>query len=290
MRIELLNKYGRLEIGGGAHPSARLLQIKGIGIPAKEPEAIVFAGQPGQVYQSIRDMPRTITMQFEFFGGPQQLEQINRMIYEELEIRISCGAYRRKIKGICINPEEIEGIIYHSWYRLVLQLVCNNPYFNDFNDTRVVISRRKDLFPNLLEDDVWKIALPAAATERIQKTDIVNYGLINIYPVITVYNNPASEAAVLSEGGLEIYNETTGKRIALNYELSTGEELTVDLPARRIISNLSGVITNCISDDTVLSDFYLVPGENTVSVTNYNTASEIAAVLRYNNYYASAVI
>ncbi len=289
IRIELRNKNGSLEIGGSNHPSARLQQIKGIGLPAKEPETVVFAGQPGQIYQSIRDTHRTITMAIDFYGGPLQLEQINKLIYDEVEIRITSGRYRRKIKGICINPEEVESLIYHKWYKLVLQFVCNNPYFNDFVDTNVVISQRDNMFPNLFEDGAWMLSLPAVATVRIHRTGITNYGLINIYPILTINTNSISEVQSLSGSGLEIYNETTDKKIFLEYELKAEENVTVDLPRRKIISDLSGTITNCISDDTVLSDFYLQPGENIISVTNY-TSAEVSVSINYNNCYVSAVI
>ena len=40
MEIVIQNRNGRIEIGGGSHPSANLLAIEGVGLPARSPESI----------------------------------------------------------------------------------------------------------------------------------------------------------------------------------------------------------------------------------------------------------
>ena len=90
---------------------------------------------------------------------------------------------------------------------------------------------------------------------------------------------------------IEIFN-SDGKlraKIDLNIATSDGELITVDLPHRKVISSVSGVITNTISDDTVMSDFFLDAGYNKITAVNRNTAERITAWLEYSPAYITAV-
>ena len=289
MRIVIKNEYGSLEIGGGNHPSARLLDAAGLGLPNKEIEVIAFAGQAGQTINSIKDSTRTITISFDFYGGQSQIEKIYKLLYKEVGIYITVGDKKRKITGICVNPEEVQKIIYGAWYKLVLQFVCAEPYFSDFYNTKISLSQRTDLFPNVCENGEWFIELPAVATERISKAHIYNRGDVKLYPKIIINNNSLSDIESETYGVL-IQNETTGAKIILNYDSQPNEIVTIDLPHRKIISNINGNITNMISDDTVLADFYLIEGGNILSTINLNSYEDISVLIEYNNNYAMAVI
>lgn len=289
MKVLIKNEYSSLEIGGRCNQYARITDIKGLGLPEKESDIVVFSGQSGQTLQSIRDLPRTITIAFDFYGGQREIEQIYKLVYSDVDIYITSGITRRKIKGRCQNPDEVQRIIYHKWYSLVLQFICDIPYFTDFYDTKTVINQRTDLFPNVYEDGKWYIELPAIATERISRAKIINSGQIDVYPVIYIYNSTLSDTEP-EEIGIIITNETTGAYIFLEYNPLGGEEIVIDLPHRKIKGSISGDITNYISDDTVLSNFKFKPGENIISAVNLNTQEEISIVTVHNNNYAMAVI
>ena len=150
MEIVIQNKNGRIEIGGGSHPNAGLIEIAGLGLPASEPNIIKYAGQPGYNMLGRVDMERTITMSLDFNGIPFDVMKIYRVLQEECELLFFLGGERRKIKGFCLNPTEVENIIYKRMYKLVLQFVCENPYFEDFTDKVISLSTRTDLFRHLL--------------------------------------------------------------------------------------------------------------------------------------------
>lgn len=290
MKVVIKNKHGSFEMGGGRHPTARILNISGMGLPIKEANTVTFAGQPGHTTENTRDLSRTITISCDFSGSQSEIERLYKILYRPVELWFTFGSRRRKITGICINPEDVERIIYQHEYSLVMQFVCDNPYFNDFYNTKIEIFQRADQFPNVLDGESWYIQLPAIATVRTVAATIHNKGDTDIYPIIHIYNLAATTASDTGKYGIVVTNNTNNAKITLNYDPQPGEEITVDLPKRKIYSNINGVITNKISDDTVLSDFVLDLGENVLSCTNLSGTGDISVIVEYTNNYAMAVI
>lgn len=290
MKVIIKNKYGSFEMGGGYHRIANIKNISGLGPPIKEASTVTFAGQPGHITEKTRDLSRTITISCDFVGGQQEIERLYKILYYPVELWFTFGSRRRKINGICINPEDIESIIYQRKYSLVMQFVCDNPYFNDFYSTNIDVFQRANQFPNVLDGENWYIQLPAVATERTVTASIYNKGETIIYPIIHIYNFAPTTASDTGKYGIVITNDTNNAKIILNYNPQPGEEITVDLPKRKIHSSINGVITNKISDDTVLSDFVLDLGENILSCTNLSGTGDISVIVEYTNNYAMAVI
>ena len=287
MQIKLQNEFGSFEIGGGSHPIARLIEITGIGIPAKEDKSITFEGQAGSTLTNIRDTTRTITMSFDFYGDEREVEKLYRIIYRAVTMTFYLGNRRRKIDCVCKVATEIEKIIYHKWQKIVLQFFCYDPYFYDVCDTKYPVSKVTDQLPNLNENTEWYIQLPAIATVRTNYTMVKNQGDIEIHPVITLKSN--QEITLLSEDNYVVLrNLTTGKVLTLNYAMATNEVIKIDLPNRAITSNVNGDITNYISSDTVLGDFILQLGNNEIEIES--TDNNIFAVIEYSNKYVSVVI
>ena len=282
MEIVIQNKNGRLEIGGGNHPNANLLEIAGLGLPAVEPNTIKYAGQPGYKMIDKVDMERTITMAIDFCGMPFDLMNIYRILQEECELLFFLGGERRKIKGFCLNPTEPENIIYKQMYKIVLQFACENPYFEEFSETVVPITTRTDLLPTSFEGGKGYISLPAIATERKATITINNRGDMDIYPIITTMPEEDSET-------LSINNKTTGKSITINKKIVAGEKIVVDVSNRTITSDVSGSLLNYISDDTLMSDFVFQRGANDISVTN-NGFNLITGSISYKNLYKAVVL
>lgn len=287
MQVILKNDYGELIIG--CNGKAKLINIDGLSIPQKETQTVSYSGQAGQTTLSVRDMPRAITLTVDFKGRQDDILRLYRMIYNKVDITILSGDVRRKTSGLCVNPSDVENIIYHRMYKAVLQFVCDDPYFHDISETRFDINRRKDMFPNLLENGTYYVSLPAVATVRTNATGITNNGAVKVYPIIEIYNNTADEVSSTTTG-LTIQNTTTGAVIEIERDMKPSEQITIDLPHRKIISSIDGNITNYISDNTVLSEFYLEVDNNDINVENKNSLQETVTIVRFNNNYESAVI
>jgi len=290
VKLIIQNKYGKFEMGGGKHSVARVINIVGLGLPTKETETITFSGEPGQLTKNVRDMSRTITLSFDFFGGQSEIEKLYKILYYPVELFFSFGDRERKITGRCINPEDVEKIMRQKFYKGIIQFVCDSPYFNDFENTNIAIFSRADQFPNISENGNWYVELPAIATVRTIRANVINNGEIDVYPIIHIYNTANQVALMSGFSGVIITNETTGAKIELDYSPSDGEEIIIDLALRRITSNLAGNIINYISDDTVLSDFILKTGENIISCENLSGLTSLSAIVEYTNNYAMAVV
>jgi len=157
-------------------------------------------------------------------------------------------------------------------------------------EINIAIFSRADQFPNISENGNWYVELPAIATVRTIRANVINNGEIDVYPIIHIYNTANQVALMSGFSGVIITNETTGAKIELDYSPSDGEEIIIDLALRRITSNLAGNIINYISDDTVLSDFILKTGENIISCENLSGLTSLSAIVEYTNNYAMAVV
>lgn len=286
MEIVIQNKNGRLEIGGGNHPTAKLIEIAGLGLPASEPNTIKYAGQPGYKMLGRVDMERTITMSLDFDGIPFDVMKVYRVLQEECELLFFLGGERRKIKGICLNPTEAESIIFKRMYKLVLQFVCENPYFEDFSDKVISLSTRTDMFPSYFDSaegkQVIDLAATPIATVRDATVKITNRGDMNIYPTITVVAEEDCETLVIS-------NNTTNKSITINKSIAVGEKVVVDVYNRTIKSDINGSLLNYISDDTIMSEFVIERGINEMKVENEKFNMFVGTV-SYTPQYKAVVI
>ena len=289
MQIELKNEKGSFCIGGGSHPVARLDAIEGIGVVAKVPETVIFEGQPGRTTIDIRDAERTITLSFDFYSDEYEVKRLYNIISHPVQLCFFLRNSRRKITGRLMNATDASGIIYHCWYRIVLQFVCDDPYFHDLYDTESGISAIINNLPNANENGESYIQLPAVATERINSGVVINKGDTKVYPVIELYNHKTEEDSP-EVYGLTIANQTTGAVIELEYSMAPAEKITIDLIKRKITSSLAGNITNCISDNTFLASFFLTEGENKVSFETLNSNDNIVVKMYHNNNYIGVVI
>ena len=282
MRIKIQNKYGSFEIGGGSHKNARLLEIAGLGLPTIEPETVSFAGQPGYVISSKTDTARTITMSLDLLGCPFDVMKLYNILKEKCEILFFFGSTRRKIYGICLNPCEAEKIIYKRMYKIVLQFVCENPYFTDIHAPQTALATRVDMFPTSYEDGMGYITIPAVATVRESERTVINSGDVPVYPLLKAVANGDMEYILFE-------NLTTGAFIKLEYAICEGEEITVDVVNREITSSIYGNVLNKQTSDTVISSFYLEEGENSLRVTS-DTLSPISISISFANQYKAVMI
>lgn len=304
MQIELVNECGSFVIGG-SNPTAQLLETAGLGPPAKELTKVVFLGQPGFTQTGSRDLERTITISFDFFGNQHDVEALYKIIFRPVDIYITSGNIKRKINGLCTNATDIEYIIYHEWNKAVFQFLCASPYFNDFEYTQVIMNRENQLPNFYLESDSesgYYVVMndesnPPIATRRLDDLTVTNRGDTNVYPKLYLTNVQKSDGAITSEAkGISIINNTIGKAVSFmsGFSLGVDNTIMVDLEQRKIFlqNGLSTEnITLKMSDDTVLGDFVLIPGSNNLSFNSSNPSdSNLSLMLEFNNNYCSAVI
>jgi hypothetical protein len=109
---------------------------------------------------------------------------------------------------------------------------------------------------------------------------VTNSGTANAYPVIEIKGELVTPGAHdWSDRLLWIKNESTGKTMYFDLPFYEDEIITIDLRRGRykIISNTRGNITGNLLPSSELVDFYIAPGDNSISclVSNDGTPSPL---------------
>lgn len=279
MKLIYKSRGGTVTMGGGDNPLINIIEMSGFGVPSKEYTTVQFASENGVTTIGQKDMPRIITITGDLLGGQLEIMNALKSFYYEGELFCDFGKIRRKIGCKCINLEDMERHRKSGINTFTVQFQCDYPYFKDWNDTVQSLASYK----NLVTDS---FTLPCVFTKMLQEGKIYNNGDKNIYPVIRITSSyaPVNENAVLS-----IVNHNTGAFIHINHVVQKDEVVTLNLATRQIESNISGRITMDISDDTVLSDFFIEVGENQISFSTSDTAQPLTAQIIYNKIYLMAV-
>lgn len=283
------NEHGKIQIGGGSHPFFRCKAISGLGLAKKEFNTIEYVGENGQDTISEKDLARTITIKGDLLGAQYELSQLAQVLYYEGQLKMQFGNKKRMIKCRCneLGEPERRGI----YNEIVIQFICDDPEFTDFDQFMVSLFTREDLISSPF---TFTAGSGLVFTKRINGADITNNGDLKTFPVFYIYNDSSESTETLNEqkDGILIENTTTGQKIELNYAARPDEEIIIDIENRSIKGIYNGTTTNLInyiSNDTFLNKFWIDPGKNTIQITNYNTDQSITVECQYTNRYIEAV-
>jgi hypothetical protein len=279
MKLTYKSAGGIVEMGGGTHPLINIIQMSGFGIPTKEYETVTFVSENGVTTIGEKDLPRTITITGDLLGGQLEIMNALKSFYYKGELYCDFGKIRRKIACKCTNLEDMERHQNSGINTFTVQLQCDYPYFSDWNDTVQSLASYK----NLVTDT---FTLPCVFTQMLQEGKIYNNGDKYIYPTITI---SANQDNTTEDNVIHLVNHTTGAEITINHTMRNGEDVTLNLATRQITSNIDGRITNHVSDDTILSNFFLDVGENKISFATSDTKQPLTARIIYNRIYLMAV-
>lgn len=267
-------------MGGGESSVIDVTKISGFGLPAPRYDEIEFAKENGVTTTGASDYPRSMFISGDLYGGRSDKLKMLEAFYYPGELYCDFGPdMKRKIACKLINFDDIEDLCNSGINTFAIQLQADYPYFNDFDDTVINLSGYRNHVTESFE-------LPCVFTEQIQEGKVYNYGNKNCYGVITI---TSKYDATVAEGLVTVSNHTTGNSIHISHSLQKDEVIEIDLNTRRIMSSVSGRITNAITDDTEMSNFYLVPGLNELSFGTNDTLRPVSATMRYNNIYLAAV-
>lgn len=279
MQLTYKSKGGMVTMGGGLNPLINITAMSGFELPAKEYETVSYATENGVTATGEKDLARTITLTGDLLGGQNEIAKALKAFYYEGSLFCDFGRIKRKIDCKCINIEDMERQMNCGINTFTVQFQCDCPYFNDWYDTIQSLAGYK----NLVTDT---FTLPCIFTKMLQEGDISNNGDKIIYPKIEIsaFTEPTESEAVLT-----VTNHTTGAVIKVNHVMRNGETVTMDLATRQILSSIDGRITSHISDDTVLSDFFLDVGDNSLSFETSDTLQPLTAKIIFNKIYIMAV-
>ncbi len=293
LHISYQNENGKLDFrGGNGQNSWRILEIDGLGIAPKSFNTAQYPATIGQRTLSESIDARTITIQCDansikshYGNTPSNRWEISKalkILNEPGTLLISDGTRVRKISARCV--EAVQGERYGGYSVFAIQFVCDYPYFEDKETTKVPLFQVEHLLKSTF-------TLPCMFTRRITKASVVNIGDVDTEPIIKIrLNGGTYNGTAGNPGTLVIRNETTKQEIELNLQdAENTTEVTIDIPNRKIYSQDNKNLIHHLAPTSFLSDFWLQKGQNLIGVDNYISESCVVEC-EFSNKYVEAVI
>lgn len=278
MQLIYENELGRISLGGGHADSFNITEINGLSFPETEADTVRFSGVPGQTVVSVAVLPRTITISGDIEDKTGIKTQKGAKVFSKSgTLYVVSNSRKRMIKSRCTSftPEKRKGI----FVPFTLQLVCDNPYFEDISKTKESILKKEKLLKS-------PFILPVMFSKRITEARIINRGTYENEPVfeITCKENAACPK------GIVIKNLTTGKSIELLTDVLKDEIITVDINQRKITSNIRGNLLGTLGENSKLSELYLAVGINDIWANAEEEPELLSISCNFRNSYVEALI
>lgn len=272
------NQFGTVKMSGDGKNGFSVIDIDGNELLGKERTVVHFNNKDGFDETTAFFGQRIITVSGDITTQNSHLLKNAFKVFSKpgtLKINTSENSYQ-----IFVNDCTFKTLSKNAMYKtFCVQMTCDFPHFTDCSDRTEGVYKRLDLITS-------ETTLPATFTERVVGGIVTNSGDITAEPKIII-----KCLTSLPDGGdITIENKTTGKKIVINHKVEDGEIITIDIPNRQILSNISGDITNQLSLDTYLCDMYLECGENSIDVSLPNGNRNCEANIKYRNLYAGVLI
>ena len=262
----------------------QVMQIDGLEQVAADAQIKRYSRIAGQKTLFKNPEPRTLTITGRINAGSQRrfrTDNLSSVFDNTVEGTLKLNMYG-KLRRIKCYPDTVAfgEVDRNNKLPFVITLTCDDPYFKDWEDIELSLFSRVD---NLIDG----MEFPRVFSYLYTKGNAVNYGMVNVEPIIIIEAGTPTEDA--PETGILIENETTGKQILLNYIPVENEVITINIPERKIVSNLNSDITRYKPLQYLLSEFVFVKGGNMINFTNYDTGQPLTASAIYSNLYTEAV-
>lgn len=293
LNITYQNENGKLDFKGGCGRHAwRILEIEGLGLTSKSFNTAQYPATVGQRTLSETIGARTISIQCDvnsiashYGNTPSNRWEISKalkILNEPGTLLISDGVRTRKINARCV--EAVQGERHGGYSVFAIQFVCDYPYFEDKETTKVPLFKVEHLLKSTF-------TLPCMFTRRTTKANVINIGDVDTEPIIRIrLNGGTYNGTAGTPGTLVIRNETTKQEIELNLQdAESTKEVIVDIPNRKIYSQDNKNLIHHLAPTSFLSDFWLQKGQNLIGVDNYISESCVVEC-EFSNKYIEAVI
>lgn len=278
MNLEYKNQFGKVKMSGDGNEGFSVIDIDGNELLGKERTVIHFNNKDGYDENTAFFGQRVITVSGDITSENTELIKNAFKVFSKpgtLKIQTKENSYEIFVND-CTFKTLSKNAIFKSF---CVQMTCDFPHFSDIKDRVEGIYKRNSLITS-------NTFLPAMFTERSNGGTVNNQGDILVEPKITI----RCLISAPEDGNITIDNKSTGKKIVINHKVTEGEIITVDIPARKILSNIAGDITNQLSYDNYLCDMFLDCGENFIDVYLPDGNRNCEATMTYRNLYAGVLI
>lgn len=263
---------------GSGEGDIKIISLDGLGMPEKSFQVAQYAQQPGQETLSATDNARTITVKCDLnvgTGRQSELSRIMGVFYMPGTLTIDTDIRRRDIACYCNAFELLDrhpGIQAFS-----VQFIADNPYFKDATAAVDNVVEITDLLKTTF-------TLPTVFSKIQTEADVLNSGHLNTEPIFEIRNT----GAAFQDKEINLFNDTTGQKISFTASMDDDSLVEVNVENREILQDGED-ITNNITDDTYLSDFWLIPGVNHIRAETTDKSLGIGISCQHTNLYIEAV-
>lgn len=284
LKLTYINKFGKVMMYGGGKHEILIRELAGFGTVEFEYSGAVYAGCDGQKTTSRRALPRALTVSAEVCGEntAAEVRRIIGVLSEAGTLYISDtenGGLERRIYCDRCTISDTNRISAGRLAAFTVQFICDSPYFEDAEDTEIPIYRR-------VKNLETPFTLPTVFGTAVSQNTAFVVGHTSIEPKIVIKFTKTLDAPE----NIAVTNTTTGTVIKFDYTPQAGDIVTADIPNRRLVSSRLGDITEILSDDTYLNDFYLIRGRNALNVNVGDVQSGTLVACVFNNKYFEAAV
>lgn len=283
MEVTFKNELGSFVMGGADFFGIRMCEITGLGFNAPNRTTETYNGLYGVKTVSRHIPSRTITVSGEinsdYVNRRKTKQDISRIISKPGVLTICSLGRHRSIDAEAVKCDF--GDRNPLIQKFTLQFACDEGVFYS---SEVIQKSIATIIPYIKNE----FTLPMVFSEKFDKITVNNTGDLNIEPVIRLIDT-GGRALEGSSDSIIIRNNTYGNIISLTYSTSENEELTVNIPERKINSNLTDKDLYCFSDDTILSEFILPRGKSEIEIIN-QTARNLHCEIEYRELYTECEV
>ncbi len=276
MTLTFSNDMGRVVLYGGGGKNFNIISVDGLSFVNKKYTIVKYYGIGGQTTIDETDMSRVITISGDMLYSAALAEAAVRVFSKECTLTFSDSGKKRKTT--CKVLDFIFSEKIGKFRKFQLQVECDKPYFTDENPVSVPLFERKAMVTG-------EMKLPCVFTDRKTCRYAKNGNGAPVYPVIVI--DKVVHSGIEGEKFIKITNITTGKELVLNYDICKGEVVEINLEKREITGSVGGNLLNRLGN-CYLSEFFLAPGENVITVENH-TSGLGNIFLKFDNRYRECV-
>ena len=181
MQIVYKNNLGEVTMTGNSDGMVRICAAEGLGPVIYDYNTVIFSGYDGQETVSRRALPRRITLSLEINMSKTKaaISEILNVLQFSGMLYVIDEKMRRRINCNQTNIPEIKSVIRGEIATFAVQFVCDNPFFEDAEDTVVPLYERKKKLSTPFN-------LPSAFGEIVLGGSIEVKGIENVEPIITI--------------------------------------------------------------------------------------------------------
>ncbi len=264
----------RMDGGGGGAPF-KILNVEGLGFLPQNAVTAAYPFLEGQRTLSRSPGARLITVSAEAARGGINYEgKLAAAVHDPGRLEIVHGG-RRVYADCYVSDLAVTRALGGQFERYVFQFTCDYPYFRDSVSSGTSLFRKENYIKG-------RFTLPMVFSGRVTGGLVRVGGDRDVLPLITVNGLVGEE-----ELTLEIVNGTTGAVLKLTLPAGEYGPVVFDLRNGRIYSGQED-LTKYLDENSFMSDFYLVRGDNRIDIRAMDVSVNTSASVSFENEYYSA--